>query len=128
MPYGTMSTAYAGSMADGFSNIVLGAGDGRVHGQTTRHECCNGGRESAAGTMGMACRDTRRAQFSKAFPIEVHIYRISSTMASLHHDMAGTQRKNSLGCCTHIVQCLNPPSSQHFGLEQIGRDHFGQRQ
>src|SRR5438067_13934987 len=101
-------------MADGFSNIVLSAGDGRVHGQATRHECCNGGRESAAGTMGMACRDTRPAQFSKAFPIEVHVYWISSTMASLHHDMAGTQRKNSLGCCAHIVQGFDLSSCQHF--------------
>src|SRR2546422_7474804 len=101
-------------MADGLSNIVLGASDGRVHGQTTRHECCNGGRESAAGTMGMACRDTRRAQFSKAFPIEVHVYRISSTMASLHPDMAGAPTEKNPGRSAPIVHRRNPPSRQHL--------------
>src|SRR2546421_4440116 len=101
-------------MTDGFSNIVLGTGDGRIHRQATRHECCNGGREGAAGTMGMACRDTRPAQFSKAFPIEVHVYRISNTMASLHHDMAGAQSKKKPGRRAHIVHGTNPPSRPPF--------------
>src|SRR2546426_12802840 len=111
-------------MADGFSNIVLGAGDGRVHGQTTRQECCNGGRESAAGTMGMACRDTRRAQFSKAFPIEVHVYRISSTMASLHHDMAGAPHQKNPGCCPPNGPGLQPPSRPHFCPDENWGDHL----
>ena len=78
--------------------------------------------------MGMACLDALRTQFSKAFTIEVHIDRISSTMASLYHNVAGTQRMNGLCRRTHIVQRLNPLSGQHFGLEQIGRNHFGQWQ
>src|SRR6266571_4749015 len=128
MSDGAVPTPQAGSMLDGLSNIALGTGDGGIHGQTTCHESRYSSREGAAGAMCMACRNTLRTQFSKAFPIEVHIYRISSAMASLHHDMAGTQGTNGLGRCTHIIQRLNPLSGQYFGLEQIGRDHLSQRQ
>src|SRR2546430_7086019 len=115
-------------MADGLSNIVLGTCNGRVHRQTTRHECCNSGRESAAGSMGMACRDTRRAQFSKAFPIEVHVYRISSTMASLHHDMAGGPPKKTLGGRPHILPGVQTPAPPHLGPEEGGGDQLPPRQ
>src|SRR5258708_38184559 len=95
-------------MADGFSNIVLGPGNGRIHGQTTCHESRNSSREGAAGTMRVGCRDTLCTQFNKAFSIKVHIYRISSAMTSLHHNVTGSQRMYGLCPCTHIVQRLNP--------------------
>src|SRR5205807_8836418 len=103
-------------MADGFSNVVLGTANGRVHGQTTCHESRNSSREGAARTMGVGRRDTPCAQLNKAFSIEVHIYRISSTMASLHHNMTGTQRVNGLCRRAHIVQRLDSLSGQHFRL------------
>src|SRR5437879_13827554 len=105
-------------MADGFSNIVLGTADGRIHGQTTCHESRNSSREGAAGTMGVWRRDTPCAQLNKAFPIEVHIYRISGAMASLHHNMTGPQRVNSLCRRAHIIQRLNALSGKNVTLDQ----------
>src|SRR5712692_61554 len=128
MPDRAVPTPQAGSMPDGFSNIVLGPSDGGIHAQATRHESRYGRREGAACTMGVSCLDIVCTQFSKAFAIKIHIYRVSNTMASLHHDMTGTQGMNGLCCCTHIVQRLDPLSGQHFGLVQIGRDYLGQRQ
>src|SRR5206468_10718960 len=97
-------------MADRFSNIVLATANGRVHGQTTCHESRNSSREGAAGTMGVWRRDTPCAQLNKAVPIEVHIYRISGAMASLHHNMTGPQRVNGLCRRASIVHCRNAVS------------------
>src|SRR5260370_37535932 len=95
-------------MSDGFSNIVLGTGNCRIHGQTTRYESRDGSREGAACTMCMTCQDTLSTQFNKAFPIEVHIDWIGNSMASLHHDMPVAQCVHDLRRRTDIVQRLDP--------------------